>query len=286
MIFEDMSQTSFAESSEPTNSSEFSHNVSLKGNVASGICSLGERGSSSHEMLSRKNTLNEIRKLIKDQYTAVSAEKSNATAAMRGMHVIEQFDEVSLSKFTALPGIPRPSDVYFRTESRLIKDEIATNGSEEDNTTNRLLSPTLENDHEHENHGNESEHVRSTIRSSVDLTIEASRHSSIDADSAADDLVFFSKFSKRDNDFNFDFSYKKNKNYRLPVISSTSLTCIQDDDTTSSNTSTSTLCDVNDSDKRKKSYQSSKRSQFSFPQQKNSLASFKKSANSKSSHSM
>jgi len=67
--------------------------------------------------------INEIRKLVREQ-TNLQANKSNVVIRHRSSNSDSSDDiEVPVRRFTPLPDIPRAEDTYFRTESRLIKDE-------------------------------------------------------------------------------------------------------------------------------------------------------------------
>lgn len=76
------------------------------------------------------DNINEIRNLVRDQSCLQNAPQYNQYA--------EYSNEVPVRRFTPLPGIPRYNDQYYRTESRLINQEI--------DTENDFIDPLKQND--------------------------------------------------------------------------------------------------------------------------------------------
>ena len=70
--------------------------------------------------------INEIRKLIRDQSFLANSNKTDANLIRHRSQYSESSDEleVPVRRFTPLPDIPRYDDPYYRTESRLNKNEI------------------------------------------------------------------------------------------------------------------------------------------------------------------
>lgn len=79
-----------------------------------------------------------IRKLLNEQ-------PNNGKLMKKSTSLIDDEYDLSTSRFTPLPDIPRADDVYFRTESRLMKE---TTSNKPENTTSfeayvKLISLTF-----------------------------------------------------------------------------------------------------------------------------------------------
>lgn len=71
--------------------------------------------------------INEIRKLIRDQTFLANSRADSATGVIRHRNQNSESSddlEVPVRRFTPLPDIPRYDDPYYRTESRLNKNDI------------------------------------------------------------------------------------------------------------------------------------------------------------------
>jgi hypothetical protein len=74
------------------------------------------------------DNINEIRRLVREQSNVTAAASAGLVA---GTNLDEDELEVPIRKFTPLPDIPRSDDTYYRTESKLIRDNISTTANNE-----------------------------------------------------------------------------------------------------------------------------------------------------------
>jgi hypothetical protein len=74
------------------------------------------------------DNINEIRRLVREQ-SNVTANLTNGS--MIGANIDDDDLEVPIRKFTPLPDIPRSDDTYYRTESKLINDNISSTTNNE-----------------------------------------------------------------------------------------------------------------------------------------------------------
>jgi len=99
-----------------------------------------------------QENINEIRKLIREQsFLGISSTDTIKVRNQNRYFDLSDDIDVSIRRFTPLPGIPRFEDPYYRTESQLLKNEI-TNDSYKDSfslkrsLTNEKYSHSFEAD--------------------------------------------------------------------------------------------------------------------------------------------
>jgi hypothetical protein len=75
--------------------------------------------------------INEIRRLVREQSNVTANSVNVNVSMMAGANLDDDDLEVPIRKFTPLPDIPRSDDTYYRTESKLIRDNISSTANNE-----------------------------------------------------------------------------------------------------------------------------------------------------------
>ena len=85
-----------------------------------------------------ENDINEIRQLIREQTNlSISVrQRSNSNSS-------DDYNDMPFRRFTPIPPIPRSDDAYFRTESKLIKDELLIDDDDDNNSINNNQDDTI-----------------------------------------------------------------------------------------------------------------------------------------------